>query len=122
MSSCRVRGCPLCYAGRRGRKYYRGHYGHVKSSTSRKERLVVSRHRGPVRDGPPNEIEKFPLTEWSKKHGHIWEFIAAGSYDDGSSRVPGTVLLCVGEGRVRLWLHDRDQELSAWISAGSVEE
>lgn len=118
---CRSLWCGQCYEGAKGRRYSRGHLGYVKCTLRKERPQVVRRNSGPVRDGPGTQCEQIPLTAWSKEFRHVWDFICESRYDDGTDRLPGTVLLCVGEGRVRLWLHNRDEGLSAWLSGGSVE-
>lgn len=49
------------------------------------------------------------------------EFVSAGNWSDGTVRVPGTLLICTGEGRWRAWLNDRDGEVAAWVSASSLQ-
>jgi len=83
---------------------------------------VVSRHKGPVREGGCGNFPPLTRSEWSKQYGHLWDFIVDDRYDDGTERLPGTFLLCTGEGRIRVWLHDRDQALSAWFSGATVED
>lgn len=82
---------------------------------------MLSRHKGPIKEGNDGTFPPLPLSAWSKEYPHVFEFLTGDRYDDGTVRLPGTVLLCFGEGRLRLWLHDRDQGLSAWLSGESVE-
>lgn len=51
----------------------------------------------------------------------LTEFLVLSEWEDGSTRVPGTLLLCTEGGRWRAWLHDRDgdPELSCWVSAST---
>lgn len=49
------------------------------------------------------------------------EFLACSVYDDGSEREPGTLLVCVSEGRWRGWLNDRGQGAAAWVSGSTFD-
>jgi len=51
---------------------------------------------------------------------HLWAFLADPQYDDGEQRETGTLLVTVGEGRVRVWLHDRAESCSAWVSGDDL--
>lgn len=51
----------------------------------------------------------------------LWEFISLASWEDGSPRVPGTVLLFVDDDMVKVRLSDRAQGFTAWVSAKSLE-
>jgi hypothetical protein len=51
----------------------------------------------------------------------IAEFVSMGSWEDGTPRVPGTLLVCTGDGAWRAWLNDRDGEVAAWTSADTLQ-
>jgi len=118
---CQKLWCPLCYEGLRGRRFTKGHFGYRRGKLQKEERLVVSRHKGQVREGPGGSGPPLARSDWNRRYVHVWSFIADDRYDDGGERLPGTILLCTGEGRVRLWLHNRDEGLSAWLSGETVE-
>lgn len=58
---------------------------------------------------------------FAKSCPHLWEFLAVGTFDDGSARKLGTLTVFVdGEG-VKGCLNDREQGLSAFATAASLD-
>lgn len=114
--------CPLCYEGVRCRASHKGHFGFRAPERRRRRTVVVSRTKNPPPAAGPGNGSQLRPGKWGREFPGLWEFLTAGKYDDGSARLPGTVLLCSGEGRVRLWLNNRDEGLTAWLSGETVEE
>lgn len=52
----------------------------------------------------------------------LFEFLSLARWDDGSPRVPGTVLLMAQDGVYKAWLNDRDCDRSAFLSAPGIAE
>lgn len=112
--------CGLCYANRRGRANYSGHYGYrVRRPLEWESVSMVLRRRdvaassgsegqGPVEDG------------FSTLYPNVWEMVSSSAYPDGSRRVMSTLLLFCDGGLVKACLNDRDQGLTAWCSGESV--
>lgn len=113
--------CGLCYAGRRGRATYRGHYGAGRprrhlgdSEMSWFDRRVEGGSAAP--DGsavvlPEKDREKFPA---------LVEFLSLTKYSDGSSRQPGTVMLFVDAGRLKACLNCKDEGLVAFVTLEGI--
>lgn len=55
-----------------------------------------------------------------RHHPALWEFLSLSSWEDGSPRQTGTVLLVVDAGMVKAWLNDRDGQRAAWASGDSL--
>lgn len=49
----------------------------------------------------------------------LWEFLTAESWDDGTAREVGTVLIVVEDGCVKMWLNDKAQGVTCWVSSSS---
>jgi hypothetical protein len=45
------------------------------------------------------------------------EFLVSSSYPDGETRTPGTLILFIQEGHLKVLLSDRDQGLVAFVTA-----
>lgn len=58
---------------------------------------------------------------WSSLPSVI-EFLSLVRWDDGTSRVPGTMMLLWESGFWKCWLHDRDALEGAFLSAGTLQE
>lgn len=82
---------------------------------------MYPRRKGSPSDEGPNLGCVLPCA-FGEDYPTLWAFLTEVEYDDGSTREPGTVLVCVGEGRARLWLHDKDEGCSAWVSASSISD
>jgi hypothetical protein len=119
---CHSLWCALCYEGARGRRYHKGHCGFVHSSSGRRSSQVFTRYKGPVREASNGAGQPLAHCDWSRRYVTLFAFLTDDRWDDGSEREPGTMLLCSGEGRVRIWLHSRSEGLSAWLSGGTFEE
>jgi hypothetical protein len=48
------------------------------------------------------------------------EFLADDRWDDGTLRVPGTLLICCSDGLWKAWLNDKDGGRSAWMSGRTL--
>jgi hypothetical protein len=59
---------------------------------------------------------------WGTSLPTLWEFLASQAYEDGTGRVTGTVMVFVEQGRVKAWVHDRDNERQAFITGQSPDD
>jgi hypothetical protein len=84
--------------------------------------MGIPRRLDGVANVPPQYVEGTGLgCSWSKELPNLVEFLSRSAWPDGKARETGTVLVCFGEGRWRLWLNDRDFDgLSAWVSAETL--
>ncbi len=110
--------CGRCYAGVRGRQFYKGHAGApprpaappedpVMQFIKRSESVPGQRPTDPAPD-PQGCIDRFPAT---------YEFVTTALWDDGKKRETGTVMVLAEGGRWKAWVHDRDGKRSCFVSA-----
>ena len=66
--------------------------------------------------------ERMLKDEFASSYPLLAAFIVEDRFDDATPRDPGTLLICVGDGVVKAWLHDRAEGLSAWLSAPTISE
>lgn len=52
----------------------------------------------------------------------LWEYLTATRFEDGSVRVCSTLLIFVEDGLWKACLNDRENDRSAWVSAGTWKE
>jgi len=114
------RWCGYCYAGVRGRGFYKGHAGLSPRQAARPEDDVVQfikrsetvhgQTPGDPAPDPQGCVDRFPA---------MYEFLTATAWDDGKKRVCGTAMVLAEGGRWKAWLHDRDGKRSCFVSAGS---
>lgn len=104
---------------RRSRTNLPGHKFYRKNRCSwRKVRLVPIKRRlvsptGPTAAGVPvggDFYERYP---------NLHEFLSEDHYEDGSSRVTGTVLLFADGSVAKCLLSDRDNSTQCWLTAKS---
>lgn len=50
------------------------------------------------------------------------EFLARGAWDDGVTRLLGTVLVCCQDGVWKGWVNDKDNGRQAWVSAVTLSD
>lgn len=114
--------CGLCYAGRRGRAYYPGHAGHGSRKKERKGHAMGMLKRPVLRESAglsclPNDS---PL---ARSYPALWEFLTLEKWDDGTSRVTGTVRLFAEDGLVKCCANDRDGVgRVCWFSGEALED
>lgn len=113
--------CGACYEGLRGRGTHRGHGG--PSSCYLVKRISsVSYLKKPVTplSGSVTSSVSSP-SAFTAAFPALSEFLISCAWEDGSSRVPGTVMLLVEEGRWKAWLNDKAFARSAWVSGHTLE-
>jgi len=120
--ACHIRGCLLCYAGRRGRESFRGHFGYRGKSACRRLRNVMGMLKRPVvraAGGVPALLRTSPL---GKSYPALLAFLSDDTWEDGTKRETGTAMLMFGDGLLKLWIHDRNGEGSAALASGEALE
>lgn len=78
-----------------------------------KRRVVPADKRMP-------ESGELRACQFGKSFPHLAEFLTDDTFEGGAFRLPGTVLICSGEGRVRVWINDKAEGLTAWVSGSTV--
>lgn len=121
-SESRFNWCPLCYVNLRGRESHRGHRWY--RGKRRKESDDVGLRR--CTDGSPGSggggDRPFERCRLSEGYPTLLEFLTRQRWDDGKSRVRGTLLVTWSEGRFRAWLNDKDAGRSAWVSQPTLSD
>lgn len=62
-----------------------------------------------------------PEGEWAASYPLVWEFLFLEKWEDGSSRVPGSITLFAEDGLFKACLNDKDGQLVAFTSQRSPE-
>jgi hypothetical protein len=60
--------------------------------------------------------------DFGKLFPHLLEFLCQSEWEADAPRLTGTVLLCVEDGRLKAWLHDRDAKESLWVSGMDLDD
>lgn len=60
--------------------------------------------------------------QWVKKHPNLAAWMTETSWEDGSVRVPSSVLFFCEDGAVKGMLNDRDAQAVAFVSGSSVDD
>jgi len=108
--------CPLCYEGLRCRRSHKGHGTAIRRPKQRRKgkRVYMKRRE---RNGVGEKVLRASTScSISSTFPTLAEFLAETEWEDGSSRIPGTVMLFTEDGRWKAWVHDRDQGIGAFLS------
>lgn len=111
--------CGQCYSNLRGRSNYSGHARHASRKVPckmplRKPPAVLAARLGL----PPSSWQGGSLSAFS----NLMEFLFSASFEDGSSRVPGTLQLCSSQGRVQVKLRDLEAKIYCFVTADTVDD
>ena len=52
----------------------------------------------------------------------LWEFLTVERWEDEATRTTGTLLMFCEDGKVKLCLNDRDQDLVGFVTGSTLEE
>jgi len=59
----------------------------------------------------------------AKSYPALFAFLVEDSWEDGSAREPGTLMLMFGDGLLKVWLHDKNGSgCSCWLSGEALED
>jgi|SRR5882724_11656 len=117
---CGDKHCGKCYAGKKGRMSYPGHFGWRPAFRGHNGAMPLCRRPPRVpgaAGGPAASVSECDLSrEWAA----LWEFLSATKWSDGKPRECGTVLVLCEAGRWKAWLHDKHDRQSAWVTADTL--
>jgi hypothetical protein len=122
MSSCCPPGCLLCYANRRGRSNYKGHWGFRRPPVMRKDNVMSILRRASSSPVDTDGLIFWPGPEGSEAYPALHEFLLMDKWDDGNERVTGTIILFLDGNRIKLMLNDKDCGRVGVVSGRSVYE
>lgn len=115
-------GCPLCYEGRKGRVFHKGHFGYRKSRkascVSMARFLQESSKNGTIRE----ISESVPVCAIGELHPCLWEYLTLTAWESGKPRTTATLLAFVEEGKFKICLNDRENQRAAWVSGATFTE
>lgn len=64
----------------------------------------------------------FQDEDFYARYPTLWEYLTAFKWDDGKPRQTSTLLIFVDSGVLKICINDRDNNRSAFVSKGTVEE
>jgi hypothetical protein len=113
--------CAECYSNRRGRSNYRGHWGYRRYDRSLSwEVLAVLKKPTGSLPGVPARAFDVSTDEVLRDLPSLASFLCDVTWEDGSDRVPGTVLLFVQDGRIKACLNDKASSRVCFLTAQTV--
>lgn len=116
--------CIWCYANRKGRGNYRGHVGYrapARNMTGGLNAMGLSRNRKPdesTTGGLPSVVQDDSFRE---KFPTLVDFLCLGSWEDGSRRQTGTILVFMEDGLWKCCLNDRDGDCYCFLASESFQ-
>lgn len=114
--------CILCYQGRKGKAFHRGHAYHSRRACTRKVGVTVGMKKPEALTQP--KLLGVPAASddvAGKMIPSLVEWLTEVVWDDGSKRQTGTVMVLAEDGVFKAWLNDRAMNRSCWLSAESLE-
>ncbi len=112
--------CALCYSGVKGRKAYRGHKGWHAPAKKKKEKPWMIARNAAANGSPSKVLSEKSGGSWEKEYPSVVEFLTRSSWEDGSGRLTGTIMIMVESGLWKSWVHDRDASIGAFVSSGTL--
>jgi hypothetical protein len=122
MRMCDKKGlfCPLCYEGRRGRRFHKGHFGWRRWQIQEDSEMAQFL-QGPPREGAARHISKaVEVCALSSTYPALWEHLTESAWESGQVRITSTLMIFVEDGLVKLCLHDRSFGRTAWVAKPSL--
>lgn len=111
--------CGLCYDNARGRGNHRGHGGYRPVRVIYGESLYMALKKRVVEDTGAHEPMSPGL--FGKSYPTLFEFLTGTAYETGERRIPGTLSLFMDQGAIKACLNDKDQGLTTFSSASTVD-
>lgn len=110
-------GCPMCYENVKGRCSHRGHRGY--RAPRKKESVLLSQFMKKTKSSGEHgsASSSWRDTSFGATYPAVSEFLGDPTYDDGSARVTGTLLIFCDGPTVKACLADRDQNLVAFFTS-----
>jgi hypothetical protein len=114
--------CGYCYENVKKGNNNKGHRGYRPPKVRRWEwsDMAITRRsdKGVSQIDTPMSVD----CAFGKRYPNIAEFLSRLTWEDGTTRVLGTMLLLVEDGRAKCWLNDKDAGLSCWLSGATVSD
>lgn len=121
MDPCGGRWCGFCYENVRGRASHRGHRGYRPPAPIRWGCDVLIRKASAAGRSAACSASLGLSGELATRFAAVGEFLTCSEWSKGVPRQTGSLLLCVDQGLLKVWVNDRDGERSAWVSGDSLE-
>lgn len=114
--------CGLCYANRRGRANYKGHWGYRPlRRITRFEMAQFLRDRGRVEDPSAGDPEWVDL-EMDSRYPCLREYLGVTQWADGTARKTSTLFVFADGTCLKGMVKDRDRNKVAFFTAETWEE
>lgn len=120
MHACQHVFCPLCYSNVRGRSNYKGHKGYRKSPSDKAVSIMAILRKVVTSREVPPDLGCWVAPDGSELMPALREFLTLAVWEDGTDRVPGTMVAFVDGGMVKVLLNDKDADRVAVVSAKSL--
>lgn len=118
---CRINGwCGLCYVNIKGRENHKGHQGYVAPRKPRRQNVAYELRKRAGGGGPGPGVPVGGPDDLRERVPALWTFLTEGKYPDGSPRLPGSMTLFSDAGLIKAAVNDKDAQLSAFVSSGSL--
>jgi len=114
--------CCKCYANRRGRANYSGHWGYRPPVRRTKEIHLALPRSGQGHEVRGGEFAAEPKVELVGSFPNLGEFLTRERWEDGADRRPGTLTVSCQDGAWKGCLTDRETLTKCWGSWDTLQE
>jgi len=90
-------------------------------SGSVEEWIVSFLKKRDAREAKKATASAVQVSEWSRSHPALWEYLTLEEYPDGTPRDRSMLCAFVENGSFKACLQDRDAQMSLWASGPSLE-
>jgi len=112
--------CPLCYEGRRCRRFHKGHFGYRKWLVQKERQMAQFLHE-PSKGGAERLIQQsVEMCAMATSYPAVWEHLTESAWASGKPRTTSTLMVFAEDGLFKLCLHDRSSGRTAWLSGPSL--
>lgn len=124
MAKCDIteRFCPLCYEGRRGRRFHKGHYGYRKWQKGWVGEMAQYLQEPSANGTLRTLATATELCALAVERPATWEHLSETAWPSGKPRVTSTLLVFVEDGLVKLCLRDRATGRVGWVSGRTLTD
>lgn len=113
-------GCPYCYANVKGRSNYKGHRAYRRPRDPLKWEAIEAMKRPNVSGGASGRPFDWESDSVLSLYPNLCEFLFDGVWEDGSARVPGTLLLFVQDGVLKGCCNDKALGRVLFVSGANL--
>lgn len=112
----------MCYEGRRGRRFHKGHFGYRKWQKGLGVEMAQFLHEPSKNGTVSGPREPTAPGDLLGPYPAIWEYLSETAWESGKTRETSTLLIFIEDGLVKCCLRDRAAGRTTWSSGEVLED